>query len=401
MAASFPHTLRALETNGTRPTIFGLVLITALLAVWSAWLWRGQVAVYEVSTAARLEVEHVHAVGATVGGRVAASYLALGRRVRRGDVLLDIEADRETLETNEERTRLTSLNGQVAVIATEIVKEEQALASTARAARAALAEASERVAAAQAAVAQAEDQERRQRQLGARGLIAEADIVRAKAEADARRADVAAAREGIERLRAEQVASREERQAHLGALLRERVTLEGQRAAAAAVVARHEREADERRIRAPVEGRLAEIAPLQVGAVIHEGERVATIVPPGEVKIVAEFPAPALGRVRHGQAARLRLDGFPWTQYGHVHAIVQSVASETREGRLRVELALDPSQSPPVALEHGLPGAVEVETERVAPAALLLRALGRTVTGNEAPPEQTSETHRRTADLRY
>jgi membrane fusion protein (multidrug efflux system) len=89
-------------------------------------------------------VEHVHAVGATLGGRVAASYLALGRRVRRGDVLLDIEADRETLETNEERTRLTSLNGQVAVIATEIVKEEQALASTARAARAALAEASER-----------------------------------------------------------------------------------------------------------------------------------------------------------------------------------------------------------------------------------------------------------------
>src|SRR5204862_853732 len=99
----------------------------------------------------------------------------------------------------------------------------------------------------------------------------QADIVRAKADADARRADVAAAREGIERLRAEQVASREERQAHLGALLRERVTLEGQRAATAAVVARHEREADERRIRAPVEGRLAESAPVPVGAVSDAG----------------------------------------------------------------------------------------------------------------------------------
>ena len=394
MAVSFPHTLRALETNGTRPTIFGLILITALLAVWSAWLLRGQVAVYEVSTAARLEVEHVHAVGATVGGRVAASYLVLGRRVRRGDVLLEIEADRETLETNEERTRLTSLNGQLAVIATEIVKEEQALASVGRAARAALAEASEKVAAAQAAVAQAEDQERRQRQLGARGLVADADIVRAKAEADARRADVAAAREGIERLRAEQVTSRDERQAHLGALLRERVTLEGQKAAAAAVVARHEREADERRIRAPEAGRLAEIAPLQVGAVIREGERVATIVPTGEVKIVAEFPASAIGRVRHGQAARFRLDGFPWTQYGHIRAAVQSVASETRDGHLRVDLALDPSQSPPVALEHGLPGAVEVETERVAPAALLLRALGRTMTASNARPDPATAPER-------
>jgi multidrug resistance efflux pump len=386
VAVSFPHTLRALETNGPRPTIVGLLLITALLAVWSAWLLRGRVAVYEVSTAARLEVDDVHAVGATVGGRVAASYLALGRRVRRGDVLLEIEADRETLETREERTRLTSLNGQLAVIADEIVKEEQALAAMDRAARAAVAEASQRVAAAQAAVAQAEDQERRQRQLGARGLVADADIVRAKAEADARRADVAAAREGIERLRAEQVASREERQAHLGALRRARVTLAGQKAATAAVVARHERAADERRIRAPVEGRLAEIAPLQVGAVIREGERVATIVPSGEKKIVAEFPASALGRVRHGQAARLRLDGFPWTQYGHVRASVQSVATETRDGRLRVDLALDPSQSPPVALEHGLPGAVEVETERVAPVALLLRVLGRTtMTGNARP----------------
>jgi multidrug efflux pump subunit AcrA (membrane-fusion protein) len=84
MPVSFPHTLRALETNSTKPTIFALIFVAALLAVWSAWLWRGRVSVYEVSTAARLEAEHVHAVGATVGGRVAASYLALGRRVRRG-----------------------------------------------------------------------------------------------------------------------------------------------------------------------------------------------------------------------------------------------------------------------------------------------------------------------------
>jgi len=390
VTVSFPHTLRALETNGPRPTIFGLLLITALLAVWSGWLLRGRVSVYDVSTAARLEANRVHVVGATVGGRVAASYLALGRRVRRGDVLVEIEAAREALETNEERTRLTSLSGQLAVIAGEIVKEDQALAALDRAARAALAEASQRVTAAQAAVAQAEDQERRQRQLGARGLVSDADIVRATAEAEARRADVAAGREGIERLRAEQAVAREERQAHLGALRRERVTLEGQKAAAEAVIARHEQEADERRIRAPVEGRLAEIAPLQVGAVIRDGERVATIIPPGEVKIVAEFPASAVGRVRHGQAARLRLDGFPWTQYGHVRASVQSVASETRDGRLRVDLALDPSHSPPVALEHGLPGAVEVETERVAPVALLLRTLGRSMTTGDARPDPAS-----------
>jgi membrane fusion protein (multidrug efflux system) len=69
---------------------------------------------------------------------------------------------------------------------------------------------------------------------------------------------------------------------------------------------------------------------------------------------------------------------------------VQSVASETRDGRLRVDLALDPSQSPPVALEHGLPGAVEVETERVAPVALLLRALGRSMATANPRPDPAS-----------
>ena len=104
-----------------------------------------------------------------------------------------------------------------------------------------------------------------------------------------------------------------------------------------------------------------------------------------EAHCVAEFrPAAALGRIRPGQAARLRLEGFPWVQYGSLAARVSRVGSELRDGRIRVELDVPPQSSSRIPLQHGLPGAVEIEVERVAPATLLLRLAGRLVAGPRA-----------------
>lgn len=64
-------------------------------------------------------------------------------------------------------------------------------------------------------------------------------------------------------------------------------------------------------------------------------------------------------------------------QYGPVPATVARVASEVRDGRVRVEMTVDPSRNPRVPLQHGLPGSVEVLVERVTPAALILRTAGR------------------------
>jgi multidrug resistance efflux pump len=386
VADSFPRTMRALQTDGMTPTVLGLILITALIAFWSCWLVLGRVSVYETSAMARLEVEHVHPVAAGVGGRVVKSYLSLGRQVRSGDVLLEIEAERESLETAEVRTHLVALDRQLAAIETAIGAEERTIALSSRAASASLSEASGRLAVTEAAARQAEEQHERVRQLRERGLVAEADLARAAHEAETRRAEVAVTRLGIERLGAQQVAAESAQKERVGALRRERLTLEGQRAAASQAIARHELEVDERRVRAHVDGRLAEVAPVQVGAMIRQGERLASIVPAGPVRVVAEFLPSALGRLRAGQSARLRLDGFPWTQYGHIPATVHSVASETREGRLRVELVLRQPQSSTVPLEHGLPGAVEIEIERVAPMALLLRTVGGAVTTVDAHP---------------
>jgi membrane fusion protein (multidrug efflux system) len=76
----------------------------------------------------------------------------------------------------------------------------------------------------------------------------------------------------------------------------------------------------------------------------------------------------------------LRLDGFPWAEFGSVSATVVRVAEESRDGNVRVELAIDPRSSCRVKLEHGMPGALEVAVERVTPLSLILRTAGQWLT---------------------
>jgi multidrug resistance efflux pump len=115
--------------------------------------------------------------------------------------------------------------------------------------------------------------------------------------------------------------------------------LAGQKSTAAATVDRLENEVELRRIRAPVNGKLGEVATLRVGAVVHEGEKMTSVVPPGNLHIVAEFSPPAaLGRIQAGQPARMRLEGFPWAQYGSLSASVTGVASEIRDGHIENRL---------------------------------------------------------------
>jgi membrane fusion protein (multidrug efflux system) len=102
------------------------------------------------------------------------------------------------------------------------------------------------------------------------------------------------------------------------------------------------------------------------------------ILPGEKLHVIAEFlPTLAFGKLKPGQPARVKLNGFPWMQYGTVAAQVSRVAGDIRDGHVRVELALASPTNPRIPLQHGLPGSVEVEVEHISPAALLLRSVGR------------------------
>jgi hypothetical protein len=115
---------------------------------------------------------------------------------------------------------------------------------------------------------------------------------------------------------------------------------------------------------------VTDTARLEVGRDTHRAS--------GKVILVAEFPPPeALGRVRPEQRGRFRLEGLPWTRYEAVSATVARVATETENGKIRVELDVEETPDLPVPLRPGLTGRLEIEVERVSPANLVLRSIGR------------------------
>ncbi len=203
------------------------------------------------------------------------------------------------------------------------------------------------------------------------------EVRRDRAEADARRAGVRALHLAVARLEGDRDLQERERKARLARLDREAAELEGEAAVESAALRRLEYELALRTVRASVGGRVGEAAEVQVGAVVRAADKLGAVVPAGERRAVALFPAAAVGRLRPGQPARLRLDGFPWAQYGTLSATVSDVATEPSGGRVRVELTLGDRQEARVPVEHGLTGSAEVEVERLAPAVLALRAAGQ------------------------
>ncbi|MDP2306324.1 MAG: HlyD family efflux transporter periplasmic adaptor subunit [Pseudomonadota bacterium] len=382
MSAPFSRSLRALgaEGAGASPLVIGVA--AALLAAWMGWFGFGRVTVWAVTDAARVEVDGAaHPVSATEAGRVVSAHLGLGREVVEGEVLIELDHALQQHALEEEQAHQQALDVELAALRAELATALGMVGTTRASGAAAVAEAESRVTEADATAHLAEERAARLAQLVGGPQLSELELLQARAAATSARAAADGTRIGLSREGLDRRGAMGDREARVAQLEREVATVSGAVGTSAAVVARLAAAVDRRKVRAPVTGRLGDVSSVAVGAVLAEGDRVATVVPRGALRIVAAFvPSEALGRVRIGQSARLRLDGFPWTWYGTVPAVVTGVADEVRDGVVRVELAPEPA--PPsggasaVPLQHGLPGAVEVAVEEVSPATLVLRAAG-------------------------
>jgi len=383
MASTFFRSVRSLEADNSQRSYLSLGLAAALLVAWLLWFFLSHVSVYAVTNKAELEVDRAaHPVESIVSGRVVATHMALDQEVKAGDILVELDSGAQQFQLSEEKTQLAGANPQIRSREDQIAAEEQALEQDQQAAKDALEEARAHYREAESAAQFAQAEADRVRKMYNAGVIAETELNRKVADAQQRRAAADSLQYAVVRLEGEQRTKVNERKAHIQQLTTELNKLRGERATEGVTIQRLEEEVGRRWIRAPIDGKLGEVAQLRVGAVVREGEKLAAVIPSGKLRVVANFDPPtALGRVRPGQHARLRLEGFPWAQYGSITATITNVASEIRDGSIRVEMALDSSTDSRIPLQHGLPGSVEVEIETVSPANLVLRMAGSLLAG--------------------
>ncbi|WP_394849782.1 HlyD family efflux transporter periplasmic adaptor subunit [Pendulispora brunnea] len=396
MATSFSRTLRSLERDAGRKRWPTALLAILIFGGWGTWLTLARVAVYAVTSNGRLEVAEIaHPVAAADTGRVTEMYVALDREVQKGDILLVLDTTLERKKLDEATARLSSLQPRMAAVQEQLAAESsvrnlQSKSSLANVERARIEQ--------RRAEALASNQEhilKIKGRLRAEELTTAVDALNAEREAAESRHNAQSAKVDVDRLRVMGRYDDERAHSRVAELRRELADIEGEQVTTQALVETTRATIELKTVRSPASGRLGNITALQIGAVVRAGDVVATVVPHQRVHVVANFaPAEAVGRIVPGQRARVRMTGFAWTQYGLLSATVGRVANEPRDGTIRVELGLDAvSAAQGIPIQHGLPGAVEVEVERVAPWRLLFRAIGYAVVdGAAVRPADSSST---------
>jgi multidrug resistance efflux pump len=383
MANSFYRSKQSLRRDNGLTSVAGLVIALLLGAAWICWAWEARITRYEISDSARLEVDGAaYPVQANASGRLTRSALLLGKQVQTGDILAELDSAEARLNLLQERAHVTTLQPQIAALQSQIESEKEGGSDERRVLTLSVeaAQAQYREAEAQSALADREAD--RARRLRAAGISSEADTQRTLAEAQSKRAVADNLKLALTRLTPEEFVRERDRDVRQKRMVGEIAKLQSEDATASAAIQRLEYEIEQRCIRAPISGRLGECTALHPGSHISEGQQLGVILPMAKLQMVAEFnPSAALGKIRPGQFAVIRLDGFPWAQFGTLSAEVSRVAGDIRDGEVRVELDVKTTNTR-IQIQHGLPGSVEVEVGRLSPIALVLRSAGHFMGGH-------------------
>jgi multidrug resistance efflux pump len=377
MPSSFAHTMRALEH--TERWVLWLAPALVVLGGWGIWLVFARVDVYASAPRARIEVNRMASrVSAQQDGRIVTLRCTLGSVVRGGEVLVELDSSIERAQLAQELTALSSLRVRADALTTQIAAEQAKRLSRSRMNELATKQAGFGLQQAQVAASHQEELASIAQQLERERLTARIDAANAAVALSSSRLKVDDAALEVEHLRALSEYEDKAELASIAVLERQLAELKAEQLLRRAAIATVQVTIEQRRIVAPASGKLGNIAALQIGDVVKAGDVIATIIPTDDVRIVAEFaPDDAVGRILPGQSARVRLHGFSWIEFGMLEASVIRVASEPRDGTIRVELLIDAGHVPPdIPVQHGLPGSVEVRIDNVSPWALLMRSIG-------------------------
>lgn len=347
------------------------------IVAFVTWLGVGSTKVYAVSpNGSLLAAGAPTPIQAGVAGVVTKNALVLGARVTAGDVVVVLDTHAEELKLAQAKATVAALEQSRGIVA-ELVDAESALveATTAAAGRK-LGSARTRQVAASNIIALRERELTLLDRAHESGVSSGIDALHAAQALDHDRAQLAIQVADTAAIGADLEQIDREGRVRLLTTQRELVEIDGRKVSADAEVASLEWEIARRTLRAPIDGTVADVVATPPGAAVTADQSFGTIVPDAPLKWVAYYaPGEAVGRLKPGQHAKIKLDAFPWTAYGALDGTVTSVGSEAREQRVRVELDVMPSRN--ITLSHGMTGTADVEVETLPPYRLALRLLGR------------------------
>jgi len=93
-----------------------------------------------------------------------------------------------------------------------------------------------------------------------------------------------------------------------------------------------QRRDDLMQLRAPVAGTVQQLAIHTVGGVVTPAQPLLAIVPEGEaLEVEAMILNGDIGFVHEGQEATIKVESFPYTRYGYLHGVVESVSHDAMQ----------------------------------------------------------------------
>ena len=383
---AFRDTLLALERDQRRARLRWLVGVIGLLSgAWTLWAVCSHVDLVAVSQAARIEREYYHPVSSRVSGRITATNIALDREVKAGDVLVELDQELEVARLEEAVRRQAGFAPRIRVLKAEKELQSRRLELELRLADSSLSASGSKTEETRVRAEISAVEADRAVKLGT--TIPELERLRLQAEAKRTRAALSQATAERLRVASEMLVRQNGELLRLERLDQELVALEADERLSLATVDVARSELERRKTLAAHDGKIIGNAALQVGTPVREGERLAVIVTPGALRVVAEFkPEEAVGRIHPAQRGTLRVAGFPWAQFGTLDARVSRVAAEPANGTIRVELDLLPVPGSRIPAQHGLEGRVEVAVDRMTPARLFAVMSGELLRSSRGAP---------------
>lgn len=358
-----PAALEVIETPPPPLPRAAALTLTALLLVAIAWACLGKVDVVSTAAGRLVPSGGGKVVQPLETGTITSIRVHDGSVVRKGDTLIELEPTDTLADQQRLQSELTAAQLEVARLKSVALGVPFRAPPAADAAAASIAE--------RGAVAALADRNARIAGLARQVEQHRAELASAEAEVDrlAALAPIAAKRTGVlqeltregygsslqlidaQEKQQDAIRSLETQRRRIPEIQAEIAATENQRAAAAADDAKTNLAAltdaqvkaagladelekarghvKDRTLTTPVDGVVQELAVHTIGGVVEPGQTLMRIAPAGaRVEVEAKLSNRDVGFVRAGMPAEIKVETFPFTKYGTIHATVVSVSND-------------------------------------------------------------------------